>query len=127
MAGRETRSIETWNLQKEAVIHKDDFVILLFDSYEKLIGASLYTTTGTEGSYAVAAYDRSLFDQPVGHISQWLAILHMKELGIKWYHVGTRFYEKDWNAPSEKEVAIGHFKEGWATNLFPKLFLEKKR
>lgn len=124
VAGRETRSIETWNLQRDAVTNNDDFVILLFDSMDKLIGASLYTTTGTEGSYAVAAYDRSLFDQPVGHISQWLAILHMKELGIKWYHVGTRFYEKDWNEPTEKEVAIGHFKEGWATNIFPRMFLE---
>lgn len=125
VAGRETRSVNTWNLQRDAVVNGNDFVIMLYDFSDKLIGASLYTTTGSEGSYAVAAYDRSLFDKPVGHISQWLAILHMRELGIKWYHVGTRFYENDWNHPTDKEVAIGHFKEGWATHIFPRIFLEK--
>ena len=80
VSGRVTRSRKTWDMQCEAVLRTNDFVVLLYDEEGGLIGASLYSTTGSVGSYSVAAYKRELFSQPVGHISQWLAIQHMKVL-----------------------------------------------
>ena len=47
VAGRETRSLDTWILQREALKKSDDFVIMLYDDSHKLVGASLYSTTGT--------------------------------------------------------------------------------
>lgn len=127
VSGRETRSKRTWDIQCEAVLHTNDFVILLHDKEDRLIGASLYSTTGSMGSYSVAAYRRELFDQPIGHMSQWMAIKHMKELGIEWYYVGRRAYPNDWDHPTEKEVSIGHFKEGFATNIYLKMHMEMQR
>lgn len=124
IAGRETRNKQTWEIQSKAVLNTNDFVVLLYDEKQELIGASLFSTTNSMGNYSVAAYKRELFDQPVGHVSQWIAIKHMKSLGMKWYYIGTRSYSKDWNKPSEKEISIGLFKEGFATNIYPKLYLE---
>lgn len=123
VAGRETRSIKTWELQREGIINSDDFLVMLYDKKLGLIGASLYQTTNTAGMYSVAAYNRDLFDKPIAHISQWIAICHMREIGKKWYYIGRRFYENDYENPSDKEIKIGHFKEGFATDFFISLFI----
>ena len=123
VAGRETRSIKTWELQREGIINSDDFLVMLYDKELGLIGASLYQTTNTAGMYSVAAYNRELFDKPIAHVSQWIAICHMREIGIKWYYIGKRFYEEDFENPSDKEIKIGHFKEGFATDFFMSLFI----
>lgn len=124
VCGRETRRKETWDLQCDSMLDTNNFVVLLYDFEENLIGASLFSTTNSVGTYSVAAYKRELFDQPVSHISQWLAIKHMKELGLKWYYIGSRMYKGDWDHPNEKEISIGYFKEGYATNLFFRLYLK---
>lgn len=126
VAGRETRSLDTWILQREALKKSDDFVIMLYDDSHKLVGASLYSTTGTAVTYSVAAYKRELFKQPVGHVSQWLAIKKAKALSKKWYYIGQRPYSGDASKPTEKEIAIGHFKEGFATNFYPTVYTDWK-
>lgn len=123
-AGRETRSKSTWKIQEEAVKNTNDFLVMLYDVGNRLVGASLYSTTATACTYSVAAYRRELFDKPLGHVSQWIAIKHMRELGIRWYYLGARNYQKDWNHPTEKELSIGHFKEGFATNLYHTLHID---
>lgn len=126
VAGRETRSVDTWNIQCEAVKETNNFVVLLYDAESQLVGAALFETSRYFGVYAVAAYKRELFDKPLGHLSQWAAIRYMKSLGIKWYYVGRRFYSTDWDFPTDKEVAIGHFKEGFSTHLYYNMCLELK-
>lgn len=122
VAGRETRSKDTWDIQCEALKNSDDFVILLYNKENELIGASLYSTTNTNVTYSVAAYKRELFKQPVGHISQWLAIEYAKKLNKQWYYIGQRPYSNDFPKPTDKEIAIGHFKEGFATNFYPTIY-----
>ena len=122
VAGRETRSKDTWDIQCEALKNSDDFVILLYNKEHELIGASLYSTTKTNVTYSVAAYKRELFKQPVGHISQWLAIEYAKKLNKQWYYIGQRPYSNDFLKPTDKEIAIGHFKEGFATNFYPTIY-----
>lgn len=123
ISGRETRGIATWRKQEEALMHTNDFLVLLFAA-DRMIGVSLFQTTGSVGVYSVAVYDRNLFDKPVAHISQWAAIQHMKELGLKWYYIGRRNYSADWDIPTSKEVSIGHFKEGFSSNIFVRLLLD---
>lgn len=123
VAGRRTRTHETWEKQCCSVKQTNDFAVLLYDKECKLVGASLYNTSGSFGYYGVGAYKRELFEFPLAHVSQWKAIKYMKEIGLRWYHLGTRFYEADWNEPTSKEISIGHFKEGFANRFFPSFYV----
>lgn len=124
VAGRSTRSIETWNLQEQAVNKGDAFLVVLRDDKGVMVGGGLFHVSGSEGLYAVGVYDRKLFDRPLGHIVQMKAIEYMKTLGLRWYKLGERFYPSDVINPTEKEISISRFKEGFATHVFLKLFLE---
>lgn len=123
VSGRVTRPLETWNLQREAVNVGGDFLVTLRNSGQKLIGGGLFEASPHEGCYAVGAYDRSLFDKPVSHVVQWTAIKHLKELGCRWHYVGQRFYPSDVVRPTEKELSIAYFKEGFATDIILRLLL----
>ncbi len=129
VSGRETRSQKTWDIQKKIVREGNDrigrsFIVQIKDKNTKeLAGAALFDTTLQSGLYCVAAYDRARFSQPVGHIVQAVAMEKMRELGIRWYEIGERTYPGD-NGADEKTVNIGHYKEGFATHLFPKVFLK---
>jgi len=83
-----------------------------------MVGGALFHTTPDEGLYAVGAYDRSLFDKPLGHVAQALAIEEMVRRGIRWYRIGTRTYPGDSPAPSTKDLNISDFKQGFASHLF---------
>lgn len=121
VAGRATRSIETWDLQEKAVNSGEAFLVILRDESGVLVGGGLFHISKTEGLYAVGVYDRNLFDKPLGHIVQMKAIEHMKTLGLRWHKLGERFYPGDSTKPSEKELSISHFKEGFATHMFLRL------
>ena len=69
--------------------------------------------------HAVAAYDRTLFDKPLGHVVQYRAIEEMKKRNISWYKIGVRPYGSDNPKPTEKEISIGEFKAGFSSHCFP--------
>ena len=121
VAGRVTRAIETWNLQKQAIRSREAFLVSLRDQSGRMVGAGLFHVSRDEGVYAVGAYDRNLFDLPLGHVVQMRAIEHMKSLGLRWYLLGYRHYPGDEYSPTDKELSISHFKEGFATHVFPQL------
>ncbi len=123
VAGRVTRPKETWDLQLKAVNKGEDFLVTLRDSGQRMCGGGLFEASKTEGSYAVGAYDRNLFNKPVSHVVQWTAIKHLKQLGKRWHYVGQRFYESDIPVPSTKELQIAYFKEGFATDTALRLLL----
>ena len=50
----------------------------------------------------------------------------MREKGVRWYEIGDRFYDTDPGA-YEKLLAIGHYKEGFATHFFPKVLIQMKK
>ena len=118
VAGRETRSKLTWDLQEKMILDRQAFLVQLHDQTDRLVAGGLFHLSATEAFYGVGVYDRDLFDLPLGHVVQMKAIEQMKELGLKWYYVGSRPYPADSNAPSPKELSISHFKEGFATHMF---------
>ncbi len=124
VSGRATRSVETWNILEQAINCGDAFLVVLRDDKGNMVGGGLFYISRTEGLYAVGVYDRSLFDKPLGHIVQMKAIEHMKTLGLRWHKLGERFYQGDSNTPTEKELSIAHFKEGFATHMFLRLHTE---
>ncbi|REL26040.1 hypothetical protein DXX93_05280 [Thalassotalea euphylliae] len=116
-AGKETRSVETWQQQRNMVNNNQAFVVTLRDKQQTLIGAAIFNTTDSQGMYSVGIYERSLFELPIGHTVQMLAIEHMKKIGIEDYFIGYRDYEFEYHQPSEKQSAIGYFKEGFSNQI----------
>ena len=132
VAGRETRPQKTWDIQKEIIRESCadkgwSFLVFIRDKATgQLAGSALFNTTPQTGFYCVAAYDRSRFSKPVGHIVQAVAMERMREKGIRWYEIGERIYPGDAKA-YDKLVDIGHYKEGFATHFFAKAYVRIDR
>jgi FemAB family protein len=125
VSGRVTRSPGTWDLQHQAIAQGNAFLIFLRDELGVMVGGGYFNITQSEGVYGVGAYDRSLFDKPLGHVVQYRAIEEMKRRGLRWYKIGFRPYLADF--PTEKELSIADFKQGFATDLFPQITLHNTR
>jgi len=119
VAGKVTRSDDSWRWQHEAVASGDAFLVYLRDGAQRMVGGGFFQVSRDEGVYAVAAYDRALFDKPLGHAVQYRAIEEMKSRGVRWYKIGARPYPGDQPPPSEKELRIAEFKHGFASHIFP--------
>lgn len=118
VAGKVTRGKETWNAQLNALKEGEGFLIFLFDSSQEIIGAAFFFCSKDECYYHSGAYFRELFHLPVSHILQYSAIEYCKNKKMKYYSLGERFYTGDTFSPTDKELSIANFKEGFSTNLF---------
>ncbi len=116
-SGRQTRSDESWEIQYQMILSKRAFLVVLYDFSHELIGGGYFNYTRDEAFYSVGVYKRELFDQPLGHLVQFLAITFMKELGIRQYCLGKRYYKSDSPMPDDKLLNISGFKHGFATHL----------
>ncbi len=117
VAGKDVRSERAWELQYQAIVDGQAVLIYLTDREDVMIGAGYFYLSRDECVYAIAAYDRSLFDKPLGHVVQFHLIELMKARGLRWYKIGSLVYPQD--LPTEKELSIAHFKQGFATHCFP--------
>ena len=126
VSGRQTRSLQTWEIQRQWIWEGSAFAIFLRDSHNKLIGAGLFTHNQHQANYFTGVYDRTLFDQPVGHLVQWEAILELQRRGVATYRIGERSYVGLLLAPTDKDLAISFFKEGFATKTAPSSLLIHK-
>lgn len=124
-AGRATRSEESWNLQYSALIKGEIFLVHLRDHSGRMVGGALFHVTRDEGYYSVGAYDRALFDKPIGHIIQHEAIEEMKRRGVRWYFIGGRPFPAEPPVLSDKQKAIVLFQNGFATHTFPRFILTR--
>lgn len=120
-AGRDTRNEESWSRQWSMVLAGCAFFVSLRNpSDQRLVGGGFFQHTRDEGLYAVGAYDRSLFDKPLGHVVQHAAIENMLSLGLTWYRIGERCYLQDVPVPTPKQISISEFKQGFASHLLPR-------
>ena len=117
VAGGSTRPIETWDKKKEQIDVKEAIIITVYNEDNILIGTGLFTYFGDSGVYSMGAYKRELFDKPLGHAVQMKAIETFKNNGLKWYEIGQKHLKIDKIPPTEKELSISHFKEGFATHI----------
>jgi len=123
VAGKKVRSEKAWDIQYQAIVNGQAVLIYLTDEQGNMVGGGYFFTSRDECVYAVAAYDRALFDKPLGHAVQFRIIEIMKGKGLQWYKIGPIVYPQD--APSEKELSIAHFKQGFATHCVPSFLLEQ--
>jgi len=122
VAGRETRSTASWNVHYQAITKGDAFLVYLRNKNNDMVGGGFFNITRDEGVYGVGAYDRTLFDKPLGHVVQYRAIEEMKFRGLCWYKVGAMVYSSE--SSTQKELSIAHFKKGFATHFFPQYLLK---
>jgi hypothetical protein len=109
VAGRVTRPAQTWWLMADEVdAGRGDCII---GRYEGAIAAASVFIDGDETSvYWTGVYDRSLFPKPLAHYGIWLAMERAAERGMKTLELG-----EVPETGTEKEIAIGRFKKGFAT------------
>lgn len=119
VAGRETRSQKTWEIQYETVKNKEGFVILGYLENE-LVTASYFIHNSFSCYYGVSASIRELFDKPLLHSSIWKAIEYSKDLGCKLFEPGEQLFPNQGN-PSKKQLGISNFKKGFGGNTKTRL------
>lgn len=123
VVGKSTRSVESWNIQKQSVDSNESFVVTVSDKKDLLVGFGLFVYSEDTGSYAVGAYNRELFSKPLGHAVQMKAIEILKNKGLSWYEIGKKHLNIDKTPPTEKELSISFFKEGFATDVLARQHL----
>ena len=123
VAGRVTRSVDTWNIQHQAIKNEDAFLVYVLDNEGSMVGGGYFDMSSYQCSYSVGSYKKNLSDQPIGHMIQYEAILAMKEKGRKMYYLGDRFYEENLPFVNRKQVDISNFKQGFASKLLPRIGL----
>lgn len=128
VSGRVTRSLESWKSQLQQIKHDEAFLVTVRDDFNVLIGAGLFNYNKIMGIYSVAAYKRELFDKPIAHGVIMESIIFLKEKKCQWYEVGQRHYGIDRIKPTEKELSISHFKEGFSTHRLvrPNIIIDVK-
>lgn len=122
-SGRKTRSDKSWEIQFDNVRRNNAFLITLKNDKD-LVGGALFSYSSDEGRYDIGAYDRNLFDKPIGHAAQFTAIKEFKKMNLSLYKIGRRFYASDIPNPTEKELSIADFKEGFASITQPEFVLK---
>tara|TARA_Y100001970_G_scaffold294340_1_gene451028 strand:- start:11281 stop:12345 length:1065 start_codon:yes stop_codon:yes gene_type:complete len=123
VAGRATRSIDTWNIQHEAIRSGNAFLVYASGSDGEMVGGGYFDMSVHECNYSVGSYDERFSDQPLGHMIQYHAILTAKEKGRKMYYIGDRFYEENLPYVEEKRVKISYFQQGFSSKIFPRIGL----
>ena len=122
-AGKQTRSKESWSIQRQQIENKEAFLVSVRDG-NTLIGAGFFNFSRDMGTYSVGAYKRDLFDKPIGHAVQMIAIKKLKDLGCKTYILGQKAVALSSSVSSKNEASISHFKEGFAGYVFSQPHLE---
>lgn len=122
ISGRITRSKETWDMQLEALKNGEGFMIFVEDQNSEIVGATYFINSKSEVFYLSGAFNRDLFQFPLSHIVQYKAIIYSKSVGLKRYKIGERFYNNGKHKPTNKELSIADFKEGFQTNTYINLY-----
>jgi len=121
-AGRETRSIKTWEEQFHQIQSGEAYIIHSRLNGE-LVGASFILKSKEECCYGVGAYKRSLFPMPISHVNLWKAIVCAKEISCRYFDVGQIHFPYMKPTVSEKEYNIGFFKSGFGGKIIPRFYV----
>ena len=122
-ARRETRSINTWQKQFEAISLGLAFCITARIN-EELVSAAYFLCPDKICYYGSSASRRDLFDKPLNHAIIWKAILESKRRGINLFNIGSTYEYKFNKLATDKEKNIAYFKKGFGGNLVLNYIIE---
>ena len=115
-AKRETRSIDTWQKQFEAISLGLAFCVTARLD-EELVSAAYFLCPDKICYYGSSASRRDLFDKPIFHALLWKAIKYAKEKRVKIFETGLEYSKEQEQFLTKKEVSIAKFKSGFGGNL----------
>lgn len=124
VAGKSTRPLQSWNMQKLQIECEESFLVTASDDKNCLVGAGLFAYSENLAEYMSAAYKREL-NTSCSHAVQMKAIETLKNKDLKWYELGQKYLtiDKNKNPATKKELSIVHFKEAFATHTLARQFL----
>jgi hypothetical protein len=114
VAGRVTRPKRSWDVMFNWIAAGHRQLLLGFLATGELVSGTMVVDGGTQAYYASGVYDRERFDHPLGHWPIWLAMLRSGERGMRSFDLGELPLP---GTATNKEIAIGYFKRGFATNI----------
>lgn len=115
VAGRSTRSDETWEIQFEMIARGEAYTVLA-NKNGHLVSASFVQYSSVHAYYSVGVYDRDLMARrlPLAHGPLFYAIQYARDMGLKRFELGAVGVTCD-----TKQKNIGHFKRGFASAVEP--------
>lgn len=118
VAGRETRSVESWRNQYQWIVEGGAFLVFGWKG-EDLVTVGMFTYTKSMCTYFSSASRRDLFEKPMFHALMWRSIMRAKSLGCRWFDVNEKYF---FNNPiigcqDEKLMSISEFKLGFGGAL----------
>ena len=116
VAGRKTRSDETWDIQQEMIDAGEGFVIELLGQDGTLISAAFFQKNKWCCYYSVAASLPNVNSHPI----IWAAIEYCKVEGLVRFDLGEKL------EGTEKEKNISKFKSGFGASLEKRLIEKEK-
>jgi len=121
VAGRETRSQETWQVQEKMIRNNEAFAVFgVLDG--ELVTAALFPLSPQYCIYGVSASNRDQFDNPLSHAVIWEAILHARKVGCQFFELGLIHFPNISDIPpTPKEMSISMFKHGFGGRSEPRL------
>lgn len=126
VAGRETRSKESWSAQFDMIKNNEAFAVL-GNLEGDLVTAALFSHSHNTCVYGVSASNRDLFDKPLSHVLVWKAICHAKTIGCLRFECGeVLFPGLTLPPPTEKELGISRFKLNFGGVTQPRILLTWK-
>lgn len=123
VAGRAARVQETWDALYSWIESGRGELVLGFLQSGELVSGNLVGDAEGSAYYLSGVYDRERFDKPMAHWPLWTAMLRAHERGFSRFELGDVPLD---GAASPKEVAIGFFKRGFATDIATTLVWAKE-
>lgn len=127
-AGGQFRSRESYSRQVDLARHGEALFVVARNRQLNVIAGMLLVSV-----YKGAAYDNSVAVDPdfqseyVSHLLKWRAIEELLRRGACAYELGPKSELPSFmSLPSEKNLGISHFKEGWARASFRKVVMAEK-
>jgi hypothetical protein len=113
IAGRQTRSTFSWDLQFEGILANESFLVLGF-LQDQLVSGVYILHSIEQAYYGVAVNNRKLMadNLPIGHAVLYKAIVHAKALGLKKFFLGNVNQTDD-----NKINGIIKFKKGFTNTI----------
>jgi len=113
VAGRSFRVQNTWDALFTWIESGQGELVLGF-LQDDLVAGTLVGDAEGSAYYVSGVYDRERFDKPMAHWPLWTAMLRAHERGLMRFELGDIPLDGD---ATPKEVAIGFFKRGFATEI----------
>ena len=94
-AGRKTRSDLSWDIQYKMILNNNAFIVTAVNQNDEIIGCAFVDIGNKLARYGLGAYNRDLFNLPIGHPIQIKIIEFLQENNIYYYYLGDRAFTED--------------------------------